>query len=602
MFPKAAGSAAATGEAAGTPETVERTTAGSLENWLRRLAWHTRLPLTLAMVLGLLSGLALIGQAWLLAKVANGVIFHHADLAKVWPWLWMLLGVFALRALLALLSEQTAFYAAANIKAGVRDEVFRHLQALGPAYLYNNSSGDLTNAVVDGVEALHNYYSRFLPQLALAALLPLSILVFVFPVDWRAGLILLATGPLIPASMIFIGKGAEQLNQKQWRKLARMSAHFLDVLQGLTTLKLFNASRREAAVMARISDDYRRSTMSVLRVAFLSALALEFFSTLSVAIVAVVLGFRLLWGDMGFFPAFLVLLLAPEFYLPLRRLGTFYHARMEAIGAAERIIEIMTTPLPEPGSAATILENPRDIAIELHRVRFSYDGQRHALDGINLRIEPRETLALVGPSGAGKSTLAALLLGFLRPQGGSIRANNADLRELCEACWLQHVAWVPQQPRIVHGTVAENIRLGRPDADPAAVAAAASLAQAEAFIERLPQGYDTLLGEGGRTLSGGERQRIAIARAFLKDAPLVVLDEATANLDLENEALVREAIRRLAGGRTMVLIAHRLSTVAETDRIVVLDRGRVAEQGHHSDLLARGGLYARLVSAYRGPA
>jgi ATP-binding cassette, subfamily C, bacterial CydD len=574
----------------------------NLEHWLGRTARLTRLPLTLAIALGLLSGGALIGQAWLLAKVVNGIIFQQADLERQWPRLWALLGVFALRALLAFLSEQAAFHAAAGIKARVRDELFRHLQVLGPVYLYNQSSGDLANTVVDGVEALEAYYARFLPQLALAALLPLSILAFVFPVDWRAGLILLITAPLIPVAMIFIGKGAEQLNQKQWRKLARMSAHFLDVLQGLTTLKLFNASRREAAVMAQISDDYRRSTMSVLRVAFLSALALEFFATVSVALVAVVLGFRLLWGDMHFFPAFFVLLLAPEFYLPLRRLGTFYHARMDAIGATERIVEILTTPPPKsPGGAAT-LENPRAIAIDLQGVRFSYDSAQMALNGISLCIDPFETIALVGPSGAGKSTLAALLLRFIHPDEGAVRINGTDLRDLPDDHWLQQVAWVPQQPRIVHGTVAENIRLGRPGASLEEVAEAARLAQAKAFIERLPQGYHTLLGEGGRMLSGGERQRIAIARAFLKDAPLVVLDEATANLDLDSEALVREAIRRLASGRTLVMIAHRLSTVTEANRIVVLDRGRIVEEGSHTDLLGLCGLYTRLVNAYRSPA
>jgi ATP-binding cassette subfamily C protein CydD len=354
--------------------------------------------------------------------------------------------------------------------------------------------------------------------------------------------------------------------------------------------------------MARISDDYRRSTMSVLRVAFLSALALEFFATVSVALVAVVLGFRLLWGDMPFFPAFFVLLLAPEFYLPLRRLGTFYHARMDAIGAAEGIVEILTTPAPKsPGGAAT-LETPREIAIDLQGVRFSYDSAQMALDGISLRINPFETIALVGPSGAGKSTLATLLLRFIHPDAGTVRVNGTDLKELADDYWLQHVAWVPQQPRIMHGTVAENIRLGRSCADLEEVAEAARLAQAKRFIERLPQGYHTLLGEGGRNLSGGERQRIAIARAFLKDAPLVVLDEATANLDLDSEALVREAIRRLASGRTLVMIAHRLSTVTEANRIVVLDRGRIVEEGSHTDLLDRGGLYTRLVNAYRSPA
>ncbi|HYQ71373.1 MAG TPA: ABC transporter transmembrane domain-containing protein, partial [Gammaproteobacteria bacterium] len=297
--------------------------------------------LRLAVGIGLLSGLLLILQAWLLASTVNAVVFDKAVLQQVMPWLWSLLALFLMRAVLAWASEQAAFQAAVQVKLALREQLYRHVQKLGPAWLSGARSGDIVNTLSDGVEALEAYYARYLPAMSLMALVPLAILVFVLAHDWLAGVVLLLTAPLIPVFMILIGKGAEQRNQRQWRQLAWMSAHFLDVIQGLTTLRLFNASRREAQVIARISDEYRQGTMAVLRIAFLSSLVLEFFSTVSIAIVAVLVGFRLYWGELDFIHGLFVLLLAPEFYLPLRNMGTQYHARMEAIGAADRIVDIL---------------------------------------------------------------------------------------------------------------------------------------------------------------------------------------------------------------------------------------------------------------------
>lgn len=574
----------------------------SAAGWLQNTKDLTGNALTAAVGLGLLAGFLLIVQAWLLARVVCAVVMDSRDLPFVMPWLWGLLAVFAFRAALAWLSEQTAFWAAARVKEEIRSRLFRHLQRLGPAYLCGRHSGELATVVVDAVEALDPYYSRYLPQMSLAALVPLSILAFVLPADWHSALVLVITGPLIPLFMVLIGKGAERLNQKQWQKLARMSAHFLDVLQGLTTLKLFNASRREAKVVGRVSDEYRRSTMSVLRVAFLSSLALEFFSTVSIALVAVWMGFRLLWREMDIQPAFFILLLAPEYFLPLRKLGANYHARMEAIGAVQGILEVLNIPVPskvEDVANPTFTVGP---ALELDDVRFSYRDGRPALDGVSLHVAAGETVALVGPSGAGKSTLANLLLGFIQPQRGAIRINGINLNHLTDEHWLAHVAWVPQKPRLFSATVAENIGLGRFDADLRQVVEAARRAQAKAFIEELPQGFDTLVGEGGQPLSGGQRQLIAIARAFLKDAPLIILDEATANLDAAGQSRVQSAIEVLAKGRTMIMIAHRLSTVRRVDRIVVLDQGRIVEQGTHDELISSEGFYAKMIETrWSGP-
>ena len=568
------------------------------QKWLRgqwRLARHS---IVLAAGLGVLGGVLLIPQAWLLAHAVNAVVLEHAELAQILPWLWPLPAIFVARFAITYASARVATRAAIIVKEDVRGRLVRHLQALGPTYLHTRHSGELAVTVVEGVEALEPYYSRYLPQMALVSLMPLALLVFVFPQDWWSGLVLLVSAPLIPLFMVLIGGRAEQLNQRQWRKFARMGAHFLDALQGLTTLKLFNASRREAQLIARISEDYRISTMAVLRVAFLSALVLEFFATVSIALVAVLIGFRLLHGEMGFQAGFFVLLLAPEFYLPLRTLGTHYHARMEAIGAAEQIVEILNTPFPAraSGHARPSLAN----APEIHfaDVHYAYEPGREALRGADFVLGMRRVTALVGPSGAGKSSVFNVLLGFIQPQRGRVLIDGHDLTRLDPDHWLRHVAWVPQRPHVFEGSILDNIRMSDASIGIEAVRAAARAAHADEFIEGLPRDYHTMLGEHGQNLSGGQVQRLSLARAFLKDAPLVLMDEATASLDPETEALVTQAIARLAKARTVLIIAHRLRTVRGAERIVVLDNGRVVEQGTHEALMFEGGRYARMVGAH----
>jgi ATP-binding cassette subfamily C protein CydD len=567
--------------------------------WLKTQTPFAGNRLKLAVALGTLSGWLLILQAGCLAQAVSGVIFEHRTLSQVMPWLWALLAIFIARAVLAWASERAAHDAAQRVKLSLRKSLTGKLHKLGPAWLNEQRTGDLVNTLSDGIEALEAYYARFLPAISLMALVPLSILAFVFPIDWISGLLMLGTAPLIPFFMILIGKGAERRNQKQWRQLAHMSAHFLDTLQGLTSLKLFNASRREAAMIARISDDYRRATLSVLRIAFLSAFALEFFATVSIAIVAVLIGFRLFWGELDFLYGFFVLLLAPEFYLPMRNMGSHYHARMEAIGASEKIIEILDTPLPDKTTEQKEpLSLQGHIGLHLNGLGFTYPDGRRALQGVNLTIKPGERVAIVGPSGAGKSTLLNLLLGFQQPGEGEIRINGQPLTRLDPATWRAQLAWVPQRAHLFHGSLSDNIRLAHPGADQAAVEQAARLAQIHDFILTLPQGYDTLVGEGGQGLSGGQIQRIALARAFLKDAPLVILDEATAHLDLESETKIHQAIETLSAGRTLIMVAHRLRTVRALPRILVLDQGQLLEEGDHDTLLENRGIYYRLATAY----
>ncbi|BCV22645.1 thiol reductant ABC exporter subunit CydD [Moorella sp. Hama-1] len=612
-----------------------------LERNLLGEARRVRLHLALTVGLGLGTGLLTILQAGYLARVINAVFLGGQGLDSVRPWLLSLPLVFCLRAVLVWGGRVTAHRAAARVKYDLRQRLASHLLALGPVPLKSEHTGELVNVLTEGVEALEGYFAGYLPQLARAALLPLLILAFVFPRDLTSGLILLGTAPLIPLFMFLIGQRAEAMSQQQWATLGRLSGHFLDVLQGLTTLKIFNRSRDQIKILARVSDRFRDTTLGVLRVAFLSALVLELVATLSTALVAVTIGLRLVYNRMPFEQALFLLLLAPEFYLPLRLLGSRFHAGLDGVTAARRIFAILDQPLPAavssvagpgledgdengkiaftghppysphgrntPGPVVPTKDHnylPRQsgLHLALQDVYYSYDrGSREALTGVSLELHPGEKVALVGPSGAGKSTIANLLLRFSEPDRGTILVNGIPLSQIPPQEWRRQVALVPQHPHLFHGSIADNLLVARPDASREELIAAAEQAGAHKFITRLPLGYDTPIGERGSRLSGGQRQRLAIARAFLKDAPLLVLDEATANLDPATDRVIQAALERLMVGRTALIITHRLTTIYRADRILVLAGGRVIEAGRHEELIARQGLYYRLVEAFNDP-
>jgi ATP-binding cassette, subfamily C, bacterial CydCD len=568
----------------------------SLWRWARRSRWLLALSVLCAAAGGVLAVL----QAARLSALINAVFMQRAAPADVDHLLAALLLLVLLRALLLGGGEAAARALAIRVKQALRHGLLAHLLALGPAYTRGERTGELVNTAVSGVETLEDYFSQYLPQLFSALLVPLIILLFVFPIDWLSALVLLVTAPLIPLFMWLIGKLAERLTHRQWQTLSLMSAHFLDVLQGLKTLKELGQSRAQARNVARISDDFRVVTLQVLRVAFLSALALELLATLSTAIVAVEIGLRLLYGRLLFEQALFVLILAPEFYLPLRLLGTRFHAGMSGVEAARRIDAIFALP---PPPAAPIVAHAQPFRhIRLQDVHVAYDaGQRPALQGVTLDLRAGETVALVGASGAGKSTLADLLLRFVSPRQGAVWVDGQPLDSWDAAAWRAQIAWVPQRPYLFNDTLAANIRLGRPDAGQAAVEAAARRARIHDFIAGLPGGYATVVGERGARLSGGQAQRVALARAFLQNAPLLILDEPTSNVDPALEADLQAATADLMQGRTVLISAHRLSTVYAADRIVVLDQGRVIEQGTHAGLLARRGPYHRLVTASHSP-
>ena len=588
--------------------------------WLRAQRVLAGPALRIATAIQLLNGGLIVAQAWLLALVVDAAAFRGAGLGALTHWLGLLLVVFAARAASAWLAEQTAARGAARIKVVLRDRLYRRIQALGPGYLAGEQSGALLETLTRGVDDLDGFYARYLPATTLAVVLPLGLILAIAPLDWLSALVMALTAPLIPLFMILIGRGAESLNRRQWRELTRMGAHFLDAVQGLGTLKLFGAAEREVAALARDSEGYRAGTMAVLRVAFLSSAVLEFFATISIAIVAVFIGFRLYQLDLplpgwlavpeiGFLQGFFILLLAPEVYAPLRNLGTQYHARLEAGAAAERLMAVLgdasreaATATATPAPAAGLRSDPPRIRLE--DVHLSYGPGREALRGLSLEIAPGERLAVVGPSGAGKTTLIRLLLGLLAPSAGSLQIDGVDLRELPLGDWRARLAWVPQGPRLFTGTLGDNLRLGLPEADPRsrpeALLAAARQAHAEAFIAALPQGFETRVGESGVGLSGGQIQRIVLARAFLRDAPVVILDEPTASLDPESEHAVAAAIDTLARGRTLIAVAHRLHTLRKADRVLVLDQGRIVESGTFDELADAGGVFAGLLGAWEG--
>ncbi len=570
-----------------------------LEAFLRRQSPLARAPLAGAVASGAVGGLALIVQSWLLARTVDAVVVGGHGLDAVWPWLWVLIAMFVLRSVLAAVGDAVAFEAGACVVLAVRTALQARIVALGPAWSRRQRTGEVASTVCDAAESIGRYYAGYLPQRVLTAFIPLAILCFVLPTDWVSAIILVVSAPLVPIFMVLIGRGTEALNQAQWRKLAHLAAHVFDAIEGLTTLKLFHASRAETRAIADSGEAYRSSTMDVLRVAFLSSLALEFLATLSIAMVAVYIGFRLYYGELNFLPGFAVLLLAPEFYRPLRAMGTQYHVRMEAIGAADAIVDLLSTPVPPASSASTTLPAPSIQRIRFEQVGFSYDAVS-ALQGIDFTLERGHRIALVGPSGAGKTTLSQLLLGFLAPTCGRITVDGIDLADLCPEAWRARIAWLPQRPTLFHGTVLDNIRLGRPDADPARVRQAVERAEATRLVARLPRGLDTVLGDRGQGLSGGEIQRISLARVFLQDADLVVLDEPAAALDRETAAVVARSIDALSRHCALLVIAHRPETVCAADEILVLRHGMIVERGRHADLLANGVTYASVMGLAAG--
>ncbi len=551
-----------------------------------RLLHHaraTRLFLAAVVALGLVGALLVIAQAMLIAEIVVGGFEGGLTVTALRTPLLLLAAVALGRALVAWLTELAAHRASAAVKSELRGRLLERAARLGPDWLSGQRTGSLVALATRGIDALDDYFARYLPQLGLAVVVPVAVLARIVTEDWVSAAIIVVTLPLIPLFMILIGWATQSRMDRQWQLLSRLSGHFLDVVAGLPTLKVFGRAKAQAASIRTITSDYRRATLRTLRIAFLSSFALELLATLSVALVAVTIGMRLVHGELDLYTGLVVLILAPEAYLPIRQVGAQYHAAAEGLSAAEEIFAVLETEPRAPGTT----DVPDTLRLELAEVTVRHEGRAEpSLDAASLTVEPGETVALVGPSGVGKSTLLNVVLGFAVPDEGRVRVGGRDLAELDLERWRSRIAWVPQRPYLFADTIAENVRLARPDADDEAVLAALRDAGAYDFVAALPDGLRTPLGEDGAGLSAGQRQRLALARAFLADRPVLLLDEPTASLDGESEAGIVDAVRRLATGRTVLLVVHRPALLAVADRVVTLEPRTGAPEEPYAKVLA----------------
>ncbi|YCH31912.1 cysteine/glutathione ABC transporter permease/ATP-binding protein CydD [Erwinia sp. D4-22] len=585
---------------------MEKKRQHQLTRWLRQQRLYARPWTTLSTLLGVISALLIIAQAWLLATLMHQLISEQQPRDRWLSSMGLLLLCFMARALLSWLREQAGYRAGEQIRRTLRKQVLDRLQQLGPAWIQEKPVGNWASLLLEQIEEMQDYYARYLPQMTLSVLIPGLILLVVFPVNWAAGLILLATAPLIPLFMALVGMGAADANRRNFLALARLSGDFLDRLRGLDTLRLFHRGAAEARSIAAASEDFRQRTMEVLRLAFLSSAVLEFFASISIAIVAVYFGFSYL-GELNFghygtqvtlFAGFLALILAPEFFQPLRDLGAFYHAKAQAIGAADALETFLSSPQPAAAEDKPAPSPDLPLQIEASELRIMAPNGVLLAGPLDFTLSPGQRVALVGQSGAGKSSLINVLLGFL-PYQGSLRINGHELRDLQRRGWHQQVAWVGQNPHLPARSVRENILNGQ-QVSAARLQDVLALAGVDEFICRLPQGLDSETGDWAMGLSVGQAQRIAVARALLKPCQLLLLDEPGASLDARSEQHVMRALLAASQQQTTLLVTHQLNELAQWDEIWVMRAGQIIQRGSWQQLTCQPGPFATLLTHRQG--
>ena len=586
---------------------MKKTRQHQLTRWLKTQSTLAQRWLRLSMLLGLASGILIVAQAWLLASLLHALIIEHQPRGElVSSFIW-LAATFALRAFLSWLRERVGFICGQVIRQRMRAQVLDKLQQLGPAWIQGKPAGSWASIIVEQIEDMQDYYSRYLPQMYLAVFIPVLILITIFPINWAAGFILLATAPLIPLFMALVGMGAADANRRNFVALARLSGNFLDRLRGLDTLRLFNRGQAETDHIAKSSEDFRQRTMEVLRLAFLSSAVLEFFASISIAVVAVYFGFSYL-GELNFgsygmgvtlFAGFLVLILAPEFFQPLRDLGAFYHAKAQAVGAAEALETFLAAEGEQVGNGSQTLNSEEALTIRAQQLEILSPNGVVLAGPLDFILPANQRIALVGLSGAGKSSLLNLLLGFL-PYRGSLLINGIELRELAAVNWRQQLGWVGQNPHLPAQTLRDNILLGAPQASEAQLQQAVEQAYVSEFLPHLPKGLATDLGDGAARLSVGQAQRVAVARALLSPRRLLLLDEPAASLDAHSERLVMQALNAASHQQTTLLVTHQLEDTEDYDQIWVMDSGKIVQQGNHATLSTQPGLFAKLIAHRSG--
>ncbi|MHC6527606.1 MULTISPECIES: heme ABC transporter permease/ATP-binding protein CydD [unclassified Vibrio] len=574
----------------------------SLNTWLKQQSKLAKRWLGIAVGLGVLSSLFLLAQAALLASILHQLIIEQVDKSELIPYFLGLVGAIAIRALCAWGREIAGFRCGEQIRVYIRQLILDKLRELGPAYIKGKPAGSWATLLLEQVEEMHDFFARYLPQMSLSVLVPFVILVVVFPLNWAAGLIFLLTAPLVPLFMAFVGMKAADANRKNFKALQRLSGHFYDRLQSMTTIRLFDRTQAETEVMKGASEVFRTRTMDVLRIAFLSSAVLEFFTSISIAITAVYFGFSFI-GELNFgtygtgvtlFAGLFILILAPEFYQPLRDLGTFYHAKQQAVGAAESIVEFLQTDVSKIRSGEQQLADSGAITIEATDLTvFSPEG-KPLLGPVSFAIHANQTTALVGPSGAGKTSLVNAILGFL-PYEGSLRINQSELKSLDLASWRQVISWVGQNPLLVHGSIRDNVTLGKHNIADQDVQRVLEQSFAAEFVAK--QGLDYQVSDRSGGLSVGQAQRLALARAMLQDGRFWLLDEPTASLDARSERLVMKGLSEQIQDTTTLMVTHQLAPLQDVAQILVMQDGALVQQGNFDTLANTDGLFREMLRA-----
>ncbi|MBY8032781.1 cysteine/glutathione ABC transporter permease/ATP-binding protein CydD [Vibrio fluvialis] len=574
----------------------------SLNIWLKQQSKLAKRWLMLAVGLGVLSSVFLLAQAALLASILHQLIIEHVDKHELIPYFVGLAVTIAIRAGCSWARELAGFRAGQQIRIYIRQLIFDKLRALGPAYIKGKPAGAWATLTLEQVENMHDFFARYLPQMSLSVLIPFVILIVVFPVNWAAGLIFLITAPLVPLFMALVGIKAADAGRKNFKALQRLSGHFYDRLQSMTTIRLFDRTSAETEQMKGASEVFRKRTMDVLRIAFLSSAVLEFFTSISIAITAVYFGFSFI-GELNFggygasvtlFAGIFVLVLAPEFYQPLRDLGTFYHAKQQAVGAAESIVEFLNIDVSQVQSGAQTLPEMQGVEIVARDLEvFSPEGKR-LVGPLTFTLNSQQTTALVGPSGAGKTSLINAILGFM-PYRGSLSINGIELSELDHAHWRKQISWVGQNPLLVHGTIRDNVTLGKSNIADAQVQAVLDSSFAAEFVSK--HGLDYPISDRSGGLSVGQAQRLALARAMLQNGQFWLLDEPTASLDARSEQLVMQGLNQQITHKTALLVTHQLLPLKSVNQILVMQDGQLVQAGDYATLSQQDGLFATMLAS-----